>query len=76
MEELAFKSFEASVRRGFNAMGLAAAWRLTSEMYEPEFRAYMDRTLGALDHTSWAGRGRDAWVAAVSDLSQRRIGAD
>ncbi len=39
------------------APGIGAAWKMTREMYEPQFRDYMDRTMG--DVTGQAnGEGR------------------
>lgn len=45
--EVAFKSFEASVRAGMGGKGVELAWKLSRDGYEPGFRAFMDKTLGS-----------------------------
>lgn len=45
MDDLTFASFEASIRSGMGSLGIGAGWLLTREMYEPQFRAYMDHML-------------------------------
>jgi hypothetical protein len=46
LDPTAFESFENSLRSGLGSRGIAAAWRMTREMYEPQFRSYMDRNCG------------------------------
>lgn len=48
LDDVSFASFEASLKNGMGSSGLGVAWRLTSGMYEPEFRAYVERTMGDL----------------------------
>ena len=49
LDDIAFESFEAGLRNGLGSKGIGAAWKLTRGMYEPEFQAYVDRTLGDLN---------------------------
>jgi len=49
LDDVSFASFEASLKNGMGSSGLGAAWKLTNGMYEPEFRAYVERTMGDLN---------------------------
>jgi len=65
---VAFESFETSVRAGMDAPGIAAAWIMTRDMYEPQFRAYMNGMLGDMND----GRQRRAlqnWHDALDSLT-------
>ena len=65
---IAFESYKASVRAGMSSPGLAAAWILTRDMYEPKFRAFMDDLNGDLNHSS-SNRSTDAWQVALTSLA-------
>jgi hypothetical protein len=70
---LAFESYQASIRTGLGSPGLGAGWKMTREMYEPEFRDYMDRMLGDANPQSEASsRTLENWKRAISDLSHAR----
>jgi hypothetical protein len=70
--ELAFESFEASVRAGIGTAGIAVGWLMTRDMYEPQFRAYMDRMLGDMHVEPGApSRNVENWMKAVDDLAAR-----
>ena len=66
---IAFESFKASLRAGMGSPGLAAAWLLTRDMYEPGFQAFMDEINGDLNRTG-ISRSTDAWQAALASLAQ------
>ena len=68
LEQTAFKSFEASVRSGMGAPGVAAGWLMTRDMYEPTFRAYMDGMLGDLKPGA-SSRALKNWNAALDSLA-------
>lgn len=69
LDEMVFASFEASVKSGMGARGLAAGWMMTANMYEPEFRAYMDSINGDIHNPdSASSRGLAAWKAAIAAL--------
>ena len=65
---IAFESYKASVRAGMGSAGLAAAWLLTRDMYEPKFRTFMDELNGDLNH-SGSSRSGDAWRSALASLA-------
>jgi hypothetical protein len=69
LDDIAFASFEAGLRNGFGAKGLGLAWKVTGAMYEPEFRAYVDRTLGDLKVRGPADRVSQ-WRAAIDQLDR------
>lgn len=69
MDDLAFASFEASIRAGIGSSGLRAGWMLTREMYEREFRDYMDRLLGeARDVPGMQSRTLANWQLALEQV--------
>lgn len=71
LDDVAFASFEASVRGGMSSNGLAAGWLMTADMYEPQFRAFMARTSRDLKSgTARGARGLEAWNAAVAEVSR------
>ena len=73
LDDTAFESFESSLESGMGAAGIAAAWMMTADMYEPQFRDYMNRMLG--NFNSPAGRsprGLESWNAAVAAISGGR----
>ena len=68
---IAFESYEAGLKAGMGAPGIGAGWKLTRGMYEPEFRDYVDRTLG--DANPQAGdstRTLENWKQALSELGK------
>jgi hypothetical protein len=65
----AFESYKASVRSGMGSPGLAAAWILTRDMYEPKFRTFMDDLNGDLNH-SGPSRSTDTWRVALTSLAR------
>jgi hypothetical protein len=71
LDDIAFQSYEASLRVGFGAPGLGAGWLMTREMYEPEFRAYMDGMLGdARSNASGASRGLANWRRTLDERAK------
>ncbi|MBS0273751.1 MAG: hypothetical protein JSR55_04965 [Proteobacteria bacterium] len=71
LDEIAFASFEHSVRAGMGAPGMAAGWILTRDMYEPEFRAYLDKLHGQDMHApanSLQTRGVIRWRAVLETI--------
>lgn len=71
MDNIAFESFESSIKSGMGAGGVAAAWIMTSQMYEPQFRDYMNRMMGDLKAPSArTQRGLDRWKEAVAVVSR------
>lgn len=67
LDRAAFESFEYSVRSGMGSGGIAVGWKMTRDMYEPGFRAYMDSLLG--DVAGPAGieaRGLARWKQVVT----------
>jgi hypothetical protein len=75
LDGMAFASFEASVRSGMGSAGIAAGWMLTREMYEPEFRAYIDRMLGDLNVVrDGTNRSLENWKAALASMSPKPAG--
>lgn len=71
MDDLAFASFEASIRSGIGSAGLDAGWRLTREMYEPQFRAYLDGMLaGTKNPPGLQSRTLASWRAALEARGQ------
>ncbi|MGN6516510.1 MAG: hypothetical protein ACTHLR_11810 [Rhizomicrobium sp.] len=69
MDDLAFASFEASIRAGIGSSGLRAGWMLTREMYEREFRDYMDRLLNeARDVPGMQSRTLANWHLALEQV--------
>ena len=67
----AFESYKASLRAGMGSPGLAAAWILSRDMYEPRYCAFMDDILGDLNRTV-SSRSADAWRTALASLAQTR----
>lgn len=65
----AFESYKASLRSGMGSSGLAAAWLLTRDMYEPRFQRFMDEINGDLNRTG-SSRSADAWRAALTSLAR------
>lgn len=81
LDDQAFASFESSVKSGMGARGLAAGWMLTANMYEPEFRDYMNRTNGEIHNAdSVAGRSLASWKNTIAALDgctpSARVGQD
>ena len=68
---IAWESYKVSVRGGMGSPGMAAAWIMTRDMYEPKFRAFMDNMLGDLN-SSAAPRSVEAWRVALASLAQRK----
>lgn len=69
LDDMAFASFETSIRSGMGSAGVRAGWLITREMYEPEFRAYVDRALSDMPPVGSAGgRSLQGWKAAVAAL--------
>ncbi len=67
LDDVAFASFESSVKGGMGAVGLAAGWRMTENMYEPQFRDFMNRTNGDLK-AARPDRGIETWKDALAAL--------
>jgi hypothetical protein len=71
LDDVAFESFENSIKSGMGAAGLAAGWIMTGDMYEPKFRDYMNRSMGDLKTPSArTSRGLEAWKTAVAAISR------
>jgi hypothetical protein len=69
LDDMVFASFESSVKNGMGARGLAAGWILTANMYEPEFREYMNRINGDIHNPdSVSSRGLAAWKSTIASL--------
>ena len=64
LDDLAFESFQTSVRAGMNAPGMGAGWLITRDLYEPQFRKYIDDNLGDAPHK--AARPLSEWKAALT----------
>ena len=72
LDDVAFASFENSVKSGMGSPGLAAGWLLTAHSYEPQFRDFMDRTNGDLNEpASRTNRGLDAWRDTIAAISPK-----
>lgn len=69
LDDIAFASFEAGLKNGFGAKGLGIAWKVTGAMYEPEFRAYVDRTLGDLKVRGPSDRVLQ-WHTAINEMDR------
>jgi hypothetical protein len=70
LDETAFASFESSVKSGMGAAGVAAAWVMTANMYEPQFRDYMNSMMGDLKSpVRRSHRGLESWNAAIALVS-------
>ncbi len=67
----AFESYKASLRAGMGSPGMAAAWMLTRDVYEPKYRAFMDEINGDLNRTG-SSRSADSWRTALASLAQAR----
>ena len=65
----AYESYKASLRAGMGSFGLAAAWILTRDMYEPKYRAFMDEINGDVNRTT-SSRSADTWQSALKSLAQ------
>ncbi|MEJ0026188.1 MAG: hypothetical protein WDN01_09190 [Rhizomicrobium sp.] len=61
-----FESFESSMRSGMGSPGIAAAWRMTRDMYEPQFRDYVDRTMGDLTGQADDARSLARWKSVIA----------
>ena len=71
MDGIVFEAFESSIKSGLGSAGVAAAWIMTSNMYEPQFRNYMNRMMGDLKGPSArTQRGLDKWKEAVAAVSR------
>jgi len=67
LDRAAFDSFKSSLRSGMGSPGIATAWKMTREMYEPDFRDFMDRTMGDLTgEADVEARGLARWKAVVA----------
>ena len=64
----AFESYKVSLRAGMGSPGMAAAWMMTRDMYEPKFRTFMDGMLGDLNKS--APRSIEAWRTALTSLAR------
>jgi hypothetical protein len=64
----AYASYKASLRAGMGSSGLAAAWILTRDMYEPKYRAFMDEISGDINRSA-SGRSADTWRTALKSLA-------
>ncbi len=64
----AYESYKASLRVGLGSSGLAAAWILTRDMYEPTYRAFMDEINGDINRTA-SIRSVDTWRTALRSLA-------
>ena len=71
LDDIAFKSFEASIKSGLGSLGLAAAWKLTRNMYEPEFQTYVDSTLGDLNADIRASNRPALWAQTIGELTAK-----
>lgn len=67
----AYESYKASLRAGMGSFGLAAAWILTRDMYEPKYRAFMDEINGDINRTA-SNRSADTWQSALKSLAQNK----
>ena len=71
LDDMSFGSFESSVKGGMGVAGVAAAWVITAEMYEPQFRDYMNRMLADLKAPSAQSEGGlDRWKRAIAAVSR------
>jgi hypothetical protein len=71
LDDVAFESFESSIKSGMGAAGMAAGWIMTANMYEPKFRDYMNRSMGDLKMPSArTSRGLEAWKTALAAISR------
>ncbi|HEY2069110.1 MAG TPA: hypothetical protein VGG48_06115 [Rhizomicrobium sp.] len=73
LDEVAFASFENSVKSGIGSMGIGATWIMTAQVHEPRVRACMDRLNGDLNPTP-ANRGLEAWKDALAAVSGKAVG--
>ncbi|MBI3678055.1 MAG: hypothetical protein HY243_15710 [Proteobacteria bacterium] len=70
LDKVAFESFESSVKAGMASPGIAAGWLMTREMYEPQFRDYLDRTMGDMPGRASPEKRRLAnWKAAIAQVT-------
>jgi hypothetical protein len=70
LDGMVFASFEACVKSGMGARGLAAGWLLTANMYEPEFRDYMNRINGDMHNPdSGPARSLATWQSTIAALN-------
>ncbi|MBS0277603.1 MAG: hypothetical protein JSR81_08270 [Proteobacteria bacterium] len=72
LDDIAFASFETGARAGMGSPGVAAAWLLTRDMYEPEFRVYLDGLLGDMHAPAAAAQSRSLtrWRDALASFSR------
>jgi hypothetical protein len=68
MTAIVFESFEVSVKATLSWAGLAAAWKLSREIYEPEFRSYMDRALSECRPRGQLTGRSEQWSSAVAEF--------
>lgn len=74
LDDVAFASFENSVKSGMGARGMAAGWLLTADMYEPKFRDYMNRINGDIHNPqSASNRSLPAWKNALDVLAGKSV---
>jgi hypothetical protein len=66
LDEAAYESFESSVRSGMGSRGIVAGWRMTRDMYGPQFRDFMNRTMGDLGGAG-DGRSIERWKTALNE---------
>jgi len=66
LDGAAFESFVSSLQAGMGAPGIATAWMLTREMYEPQFRDFIDRTMGDAVGRAASSRGLARWKAVIA----------
>ena len=67
LDRAAFESFKSSLKSGMGSPGIATAWKMTREMYEPDFRDFMDRTMGDLTGEADVGaRSLARWKAVIA----------
>jgi hypothetical protein len=70
LDGVAFESFETSLRAGMDSPGIAAAWIMTRDMYEPRFRTYMNGMLGDMKAGAQK-RALQNWNDALDGLTPR-----
>ena len=68
MDGATYESFVTSLRTGLGAPGIAAAWKMTRDMYESQFRDFMDCTAGDVTGR-YSARGLENWKKAVAEVT-------